>query len=426
MELRRIERGIEPVLAQAVCEFPVVVLAGPRQAGKSTLLQHLFGRNYRYISLDRPAARASVAEMVRKHTSPLVLDEIEHAPDLLGDIEERAKAGGCRSGQFLLACSRSSPRLEQVMETLAGKAALFHLFPLSRREITGAPQAPLPWESEATRPVRRETLHLKDAWQGFFRGGHPDLAAHHPYKPEVWHSDYLRAYLEDMKALGQVNDVTLFRIFMEMLAAKSGGLLNLTELARNLDVAVNTVRAWLKMLEVSYLMVVLWPYSAEAGRRRLVKTPKVFFTDTGMLCFLLGVKDYRAAMDGPMREAIFKTAVFLEIFKALVHRGLPAPCLRPPEVDRQAPTSRQAGKEPRLWFWRTSTGAEVDFVIEVGNKVIPVNARAALTPEPEMAAGIRVFQDAYADKTANGYVVTLGQTYVPLAPDVKALPFSVL
>jgi uncharacterized protein len=174
-------------------------------------------------------------------------------------------------------------------------------------------------------------------------------------------------------------------------------------MARDLGVAVNTAKAWLSVLEATFQVMILRPYFANVGKR-LVKTPKVYFMDVGTLCYLTGLKDPGHATSGPMGGAIFETAVLSEIVKALMHHG----------------------EEPRVYFWRTSTGTEVDIVVETDGKLIPIEVKLSSTPRPAMAAGIKSFQEAFGDRTANGYVVHPGDVRLPLGQKVIALPFSEL
>jgi hypothetical protein len=174
-------------------------------------------------------------------------------------------------------------------------------------------------------------------------------------------------------------------------------------MARDLGIAVNTAKAWLSVLEATFQVMILRPYFANVGKR-LVKAPKVYFIDPGTLCYLTGLKDPEHAASGPMGGAIFETAVLSEIIKTLVHRG----------------------EEPRVYFWRTSTGTEVDIVVETDGKMIPIEAKLSSTPRPGMAAGIKSFREIFGNRAANGFVVHPGDVRLPLGGEVIALPFSQL
>jgi len=401
-----IERSLEPVLKRAAREFPAVMLTGPRQAGKTTLLEHLFGRTHRYVSLEPPDVRAAAAADPRGfleiYPPPVVFDEVQQAPDLLPYIKERIDRRRDRRGQYLLTGSQNLLLMERVTESLAGRVGTLRLLPLSRREVAGHPRARLPWETR--RRGTQSASSRYELWTSFLRGGYPELVAEPKRDPVLWHASYVQTYLErDVRSLRQVGDLTLFQGFLRLLAARSGQLLNLSDLARDLGIAVNSAKAWLSILEATFQIIILRPYFANVGKR-LVKTPKVFFTDVGTLCHLAGLRDPEHAASGPMGGAIFETAVVSEVVKTIAHRGA----------------------VPQVYFWRTSSGAEVDLVVEVGGALVAVETKLSGTPRPAMAAGIRTFQQDLGDRAAPGYVVHPGDVRLPLGPRVLALPFAEL
>jgi predicted AAA+ superfamily ATPase len=286
---------------------------------------------------------------------------------------------------------------------LAGRAAMLRLLPVSQREEFGRPLDPLPWERPKMHPAVKR-MAPRDLWQSLLRGGYPELVAEPDRDISLWHSSYIQTYLErDVRSLRQVGNVISFQSFLRALAARTGQLLNLTDVARDLGIAVNTAKAWLSVLEATFQVIVLRPYHANVGKR-LVKTPKVYFTDTGMLCYLAGLKDPDHAAAGPLGGPIFETAVLLQIVKAFVNRG----------------------EEPQIHFWRTSAGVEVDLVVEAGGKLIPVEVKLSATPRPAMASGIRTFQEDLGDTAGQGFVVHPGEVRLPLAPNVVSLPFAEL
>ena len=404
MEPHYIRRSLESVLERAAREFPAVVLTGPRQSGKTTLLRSLFGGRYRYVSLETPDTRAAAQEdprtFLETYPSPVIFDEIQYAPDLLFYIKEKIDADRNRSGQFLLTGSQNLLLGEKVTESLAGRAAVLGLLPLSMREAGAMPGRPLPWESGGGVPSE-DSAAFGGLWERLLRGGYPELAARPQRDGFLWHGSYIRTYLErDVRSLRQVGDLNLYQNFLRIIAARSAQLLNLTDVARDLGIAVNTVKAWLSVLEATYQVIVLRPYFGNVGKR-LVKTPKVYFTDTGTLCYLAGLKDARHAASGPMGGAIMETAVLSEIVKALVSRG----------------------EDPRVFFWRTTAGNEVDFVVETEGRLVPVEVKLSATPRPAMARSINAFRREYGETAAPGYVVHSGDVRLPLGGGTVALPF---
>ncbi len=402
-----IKRRLEQVLKKAAREFPVAVLTGPRQSGKTTLLKHIFRETHGYVSLEAPDVRASASADPRgfldMHPPPVILDEIQEAPSLLPYIKERVDAERGRKGRYLLTGSQNLLLVSRVTESLAGRAAMLRLLPLSNAEKEGHPQARFPWEGHKATPVMKSVSGM-ELWKNILRGGYPELAAEPRRDSFLWHTSYVQTYLErDVRNLRQVGDLSLFQGFLRILAARSGQLLNMADVGRDLGVALNTVKNWISILEATFQVVILRPYSANIGKR-LVKTPKVYFTDTGTLCYLVGLKDPGHASSGPMAGAIFETAVVSEVMKNIVHKG----------------------EEPRLYFWRTSSGDEVDLVIEREGKLIPVEVKLTSTPHPNLAAGLNKFRQIFRGKVDKAYLVHPGEVRLPLGFGVTALPLMQL
>jgi predicted AAA+ superfamily ATPase len=360
-----------------------VVLTGPHQSGKTTLLQHLLGDSYRYLPLElldvRAVAEADPRGFLELNPAPVIFDEIQYAPSLLPYIKEHIDAHRSARGQYLLTGSQNLLLAEQITES----------------------RTPLPWEVTKGN-AKRSRLNLGELWSHLLRGGYPELTIEPNRDLALWHASYIQTYLErDVRALRQVGNLSLFQSFLRALAARCGQLLNLSDVARDLGVAVNTAKAWLSVLEATYQVIVLRPYYANVGKR-LVKTPKVYFTDTGTLCALVGLKSPDHAAAGPMGGAIFETAVIMEVFKTLLHRG----------------------QEPQLYFWRTASGEEVDLVVNVGTHLVPMEIKLTATPHPRMAEGITAFREALGRKVGPGWLVHPGNTQLPLGPEIKSLPFA--
>lgn len=401
-----IQRAIEPVLWRATQEFPVVVLTGPRQAGKTTLFKQVFGKRYQYISLEPPdiqaAAKADPRGFLSLHEPPVIFDEVQYVPELLPYIKEYVDTHREKQGQYLLTGSQNLLLLEKITETLAGRAAFLKLFPLSYREISGRIEAVFPWDIHKISHHVEHTLSMKKLWQSFLRGNFPELVAHPSKDAQLWHASYIQAYLErDVRSLRQVGDLTQFQIFLRLLASRSAQLLNITQMAQDMGVAVNTLKAWISILEATYQIIILRPFYANIGKR-LVKTPKIYFTDIGTLCYLVGLKDPEHAMASPMAGAIFETAILNEIYRGFTNQGI----------------------DPRLYFWRTSTGSEVDFVVEEDQVLIPIESKLSATPSSQMAKNILQFKEDFGKQAGKGFVIYNGNMKLTLGKEVMAWPFE--
>ncbi len=398
-----IPRSLAPLLQKAVSQFPAVVLVGPRQSGKTTLLQHLYAGEYPIVSLEPPdvrlAAQADPRGFLNQFPAPVIFDEIQYAPLLLPYIKEAIDARRSQAGQYILTGSQNLLLMAQVSESLAGRAAVLKLMPLTRRETAGVPALAFPWEGPATPMPVQDPAEL---WRRLLRGSYPELAAQPKRDAHLWQAGYVQTYLErDVRNLRNLGDLTQFQLFLRALAARSAQILNLSDLARDVGVAVNTAKDWISILEASFQVFILRPYYANIGKR-LIKSPKVYFMDTGLLCYLVGLRDAEHAAAGPMGGAIFENWVVADLYKTFLQRG----------------------EEPAIYFWRTAAGSEVDIVVDTQAGLVPIEVKLSQTPRPAMARELHTFQHDFEGKALPGYVVHPGNLTLPLGAGVTALPVN--
>lgn len=389
MAIRYIKRDIEEILKRAAKQFSSIIITGPRQSGKTTLFKHLFSKSHRYVSLDDPEARLMAKDDPRlffdNYPAPLIIDEIQYAPELLSYIKIRIDENRGRKGLFLLTGSQSFPLMAKVGESLAGRIAVFTLLSFSfKEEFRKGP-----------------ALTLDGLKKRILRGGFPEIAINRNIDLKLWHAGYLQTYLErDIRNLRQIGDLTDFQRFLQLLAAFNGQVLNLSGLSRDLGVAVNTVKTWISILEASHQIILIKPFYLNKGKR-IIKSPKVYFLDTGLLCYLTGLTSTEQVFKGPLSGQIFEGLVLGEIIRNFYNRG---------EI-------------PRIFWWRTSYGEEVDFVIEKENKIIPIEVKMTAKAEKGMIKNLISFDNLFYKKVDKSYLINLSDRKITLERRVEVLPF---
>lgn len=411
-------RFLEPTLRRALATFPVVLVTGARQTGKTTLLRERLRGSHAYVSLERPDVRArALADPVaflREAGSPLVLDEIQHAPALLHFVKDAVDEDR-RPGRWVLTGSQTFSLMQGVTQTLAGRVATLVLDPFSRAEAArgrprtvdahlaevfgGGPSwAGASGASARRRPARsaRTGPTLGD-W--LLRGGYPELRARPSVDRKLWVASYVQTYLErDVRDLLRVGNLHAFNRFLALVAARNGTLLNLADLGRDLGVTAPTIRAWLGVLEASGIVFLLRPHHENLGKR-LVKSPKLYVLDPALVTFLTGLHSAEAAQQGPLAGALVESVVVAEWVKAF----------------------RQNGEPPSLYFWRTSAGEEIDLLIERDGRLYAVEVKATATPNPGHAAGLARWLERVGER---GRAVLACDVPAPLTirPSIRAVP----
>ncbi len=395
------KRRQEEALLRSIATFPCVVLTGPRQSGKTTLVRHLLQETHRYVSLDEPDLRLRARDdprlFLEQHPAPLILDEVQHVPQILPYIKARVDQRRGVSGQFVLTGSQVFPLMAGVTESLAGRAAVHTLLPMSWGERLGVPRsADITSPASGTFPA----TPIDEVAARALRGGFPDPALNPDLSPASWYGSYVQTYLErDVRQMRHVADLEEFQRFLRALAARHGQLLNMAEVGRDLGLSLNTVKAWVSVMVASHQLLLVRSYHRNMGKR-LVKTPRAYFLDGGLVCYLTGIQTAAQWLNGPMAGALFEGEVLAELVKAQFNRG----------------------ELPALYTWRTSRGEEVDFVAETGGRPWPVEVKCTATLKPAMAAVVQSFRKLFPD-SGEGRLVYLGHTVETVAQNVVALPF---
>ena len=377
--MKYIHRTVEEQLILAAANFPAIILTGPRRAGKTTLLQHTFP-HAEHILLESPdviaRATADPHGFLDDLRLPVILDEIQNVPQLFNYIRSRIDAASEHFGQWLLTGSQEAPLMRGVSESMAGRAAVFHLLPLSVEE---SPKVSV------------------------LRGGFPEPLTR-PAAAGLWFRSYVQTYLErDVRSISSIRDLATFRRFLGLVASRTGQMLNKTDLAAPLGVSVPTITQWLNILEITGHIFLIPPFYENFGKR-LVKSPKLYLADAGLACHLLGIADRKTYRDSPFSRPLFEGFAAAEIMKHRLNRG------------------RSRG----LYTFRDQQGLEVDFVLDEGNgRLTLIEVKATRTPTPKSAAALQRLAKKIGRYEIRAWLVHAGRGKsarpTALCPEVRAV-----
>lgn len=356
------QRHAERAIKNCAKWFPTVLVTGARQVGKSTLLQHCL-KDVKYVSLDDGLALNAITQnaygFLTSQGTPVIYDEIQQAGSAFRTIKlliDRDK----HPGMFYLTGSQKYVLMKNLSDSLAGRIAILELFGLSNRELDGDDYFHAFMPTGDYLKNRKTKIKLPNAtlWQRIQRGSYPELWEKPDLPLEIFYETYLQTYLErDVRQLSQVGDLIAFRNFMVILAARIGGLLNLTAIARDAEIDVKTAKRWLSILEAGNVIYLLQPFSMNATKR-VTKTPKLYFCDTGLVCYLTRWITSEVAESGAQAGALFENYVIMEILKSYYN----------------------AGERADVYFYRDSYGHEIDLIFFRNNTFYPVEIKKTASP----------------------------------------------
>ena len=379
-----IERQLTFKLEQLSRQYPIITLTGPRQSGKSTLVQAVFP-NLPYVLLEDPDVRTLAQTDPRgflaNYADGAIFDEVQRVPDLFAYLQGIVD-GRKASRPFILTGSQNFLLLEKINQSLAGRTAVLRLLPLSYSERKASGLLP-------------ETLNNL-----LLQGGYPRLVTNQ-LEPGDFFPSYIQTYLErDVRSLLNVSDLSAFTRFLRLCAGRIGAPLNMSSLSSDCGIAVNTAKAWLSVLEASYVIYLLPPYH-ENFAKRLVKSPKLFFYDTGLVCSLLGLRRADLVESFYMRGSLFENLVVSEVLKHYYNRGQMAPC----------------------YYWQDKTGREIDLLIETDKGLLPLEVKAGMTLNTGYFDQLTYWNKLSGNRPDNSYVLYGGSlkqstsfgTFIPLS-----------
>ncbi len=401
-----VPRTLEMFALAASRQFPVVLLTGARQVGKTTLLRHLSTEERTYVTLDDPLirelAKTDPALFMQRFPPPVLIDEVQYAVELLPHIKMAADRAG-QPGLFWLTGSQQFHVMAGVSESLAGRVAVLHLLGLSRRELLGQAQEARPFLPTPEEIERRVglggQLTLKELYRLIWRGSLPAIALNETVERDLFYGSYVQTYLQrDLRDLARVGDEMAFVRFLRAAAARTGQLLNLADLARDADVSPHTARSWLSILQTAEIVYLLEPYHT-AVTKRLVKSPKLYFLDTGLASYLTEWSSPETLEAGAMSGPMLETWMVAELLKSYWHTG----------------------RRPPFYYYRDKDRREIDLLVVQDGMAYPLELKKTASPGRDDVRHFGALENLGLPLGPGGLICLVEQS-LPLTATVRSIP----
>ena len=390
--MKYIHRQIEDYIQRSIKSFPCLAVTGPRQSGKSTLLLNTL-QGYNYITLDDPVVRQRALSDPRLFLDTagrnVILDEIQWTPQLMSYIKMRVDEHRDKMGTYVFTGSQQFTLIKNLSDSLAGRIALLDLLPFSVEE-------------------KRTSISLKSTRESFIhaalRTSYPEPALNSNLDTSMWAGAYVQTYLErDVRSLYNIGNLSSFQHFLQLLASRCSQILNMTQFANDLGVSVPTIKSWVSILEAGRIIYLLPPYYVNLGKR-ITKSPKIYFLDIGLVCYLTGIRDRDHLLKGPLAGPLFENFCIVETIKLFFNRG----------------------RRGNLFYLRTNNNLEVDLLIEESfETVTPVEIKLNQTPNMRMGSNIARFKELFSKLNVNNsLILSLAEQSIPLTRDMTAVSFD--
>lgn len=395
-------RHLSKAIRRISGQFPVILLTGARQVGKTSLLQSICEKDRMYITFDDPLllnlAKEDPALFFQKYTPPLFIDEVQYASNIFPYIKmivERNK----KRGLFWLSGSQPFILWKSVSESLAGRVAILNLLGLSNQEIQRADINSFSTNKKQSNIL--ESKSITEVYELIWRGSFPELHANPELEWAVFYNSYLQTYIQrDLRSLARVGDESSFLRFLRITAARSGQILNYSELAKDADIAPNTAKQWISILETSGLIYLLQPYHNNHSKR-LIKSPKLYFLDTGLCSYLAGWSSPRTLEEGAFSGSILETWVVGEILRSFYHNA----------------------SEPEMYYYRDKEKREIDLLIKTNGTIYPVEIKKTAFPKKEDTQNFAILKQL-GENVGRGTLLCFIYDSLPITEEIDAIPIS--
>ena len=382
------KRVLSKTIQRTIKTFPAIVVTGPRQSGKTTLYKMLFSNTHNFVSLENPDIRVRAKEdpvsFLNQYRPPVIIDKIQYLPELLSYIKTEIDSDR-KPGNWLFTGSQNFILMDNISQSLAGRIATLSLLPFSISELLNNAKNAKDYTNWLSNKKNNSIVNNNLLFSELIlRGFYPEISANKKVDRKLWCSSYITTYLErDIRSLTSIGDLSQFERFLIACAVRTGQILNLSDLARDIGISVPTAKRWLSLLETGHQIYLLYPYYKNIGKR-IIKSPKIYFCDTAICSYLLGIHNRESLLGSPYLGNLFETMIVIDFLKRFLHFG----------------------DKPNMYYFRTRDGLEIDLVIEVAGYLYLYEIKSTMTILPKHAVSLKRMVNEFGTKVKEACIIS--------------------